>query len=64
MKYTVQKNSKTTTTFIIQKLKQRSSDAQVFQTLALILTTGTKTFVFSCTKILKITTKPEATEPH
>lgn len=69
MKHTIQRSLKTTITFIVQKLKQkaahkRSSDTQLFQTPALILTTGTKGFILSCTEIPKITMKPEATELH
>lgn len=57
----------TTITLIIKKWKQkaahtRASDTQLYQTPALNLTTGTKSFILSCTEILKITMKPEATD--
>lgn len=69
MKHTIQRSLKTTITFIIQKLQQKaahkvSSDTQLFQTPALILTIGTKGFTPRCTEIPKITIKPEATELH
>lgn len=57
-------------TFILfKKWKQkathiRASDTQLYQTPALILTTGTRSFILSCTEIVKITMKPEGTELH
>lgn len=59
-----------TITFIIKKkwkqkaTHKRASDTQLYQTPALILTTGTRSFIFSCTETLKITMNPEATELH